>query len=315
MLHNKKGAIFALTAFTVTASLTLPAQANVVASLKPVGFIAAAIADGVTPVDVLLPDGASEHDYSLRPSDAKRLKNADLVVWVGPEMEAFMAKSAAELPAQKNLAMVNIDGIKPLLISGGEDEDEHTAEKSEEQDADAHHHHHGEFNMHLWLSPEIARKTAVAIHGKLLELMPQDKAKLDANLQQFEVALADTDKRVSAQLAPVRNKGYFVFHDAYTYFEKQYGLSPTGHFTVNPEIQPGAQRLHQIRTQLVEQKADCVFAEPQFRPAVIDAVARGTQVRKGTLDPLGTDISLAKDSYVKFLSQLSSQYESCLNGA
>lgn len=315
MLHNKKGAIFALTAFSVTASLTLPAQANVVASLKPVGFIAAAIADGVTPVDVLLPDGASEHDYSLRPSDAKRLKNADLVVWVGPEMEAFMAKSAAELPAQKNLSMVNIDGVTPLLISGGEDEDEHTAEKSEEQEADAHHHHHGEFNMHLWLSPEIARKTAVAIHGKLLELMPQDKAKLDANLQQFEVALADTDKRVSAQLAPVRNKGYFVFHDAYTYFEKQYGLSPTGHFTVNPEIQPGAQRLHQIRTQLVEQKAVCVFAEPQFRPAVIDAVARGTQVRKGTLDPLGTDISLAKDSYVKFLSQLSSQYESCLNGA
>jgi len=315
MLHNKKGAIFALGALTVSALLTLPAQANVVASLKPVGFIAAAIADGVTPVEVLLPDGASEHDYSLRPSDAKRLKNADLVVWVGPEMEAFMAKSAAELPAQKNLAMVNIDGVKPLLISGGEDEEEHAAEKSEDQDADAHHHHHGEFNMHLWLSPEIARKTAVAIHGKLLELMPQDKAKLDANLQQFEVALADTDKRVSAQLAPVRNKGYFVFHDAYTYFEKHYGLSPAGHFTVNPEIQPGAQRLHQIRTQLVEQKAVCVFAEPQFRPAVIDAVSRGTQVRKGTLDPLGTDISLAKDSYVKFLSQLSSQYESCLNGA
>ncbi|MBK5014503.1 zinc ABC transporter substrate-binding protein ZnuA [Pantoea sp. S62] len=315
MLHNKKGTIFALTALSVSALLTLPAQANVVASLKPVGFIAAAIADGVTPVEVLLPDGASEHDYALRPSDAKRLKNADLVVWVGPEMEAFMAKSAAELPAQKNLAMVNIDGVKPLLISGGEDEDEHAVEKSEDQDAEAHHHHHGEFNMHLWLSPEIARKTAVAIHGKLLELMPQDKAKLDANLQQFEVALADTDKRVSAQLAPVRNKGYFVFHDAYTYFEKHYGLSPAGHFTVNPEIQPGAQRLHQIRTQLVEQKAVCVFAEPQFRPAVIDAVSRGTQVRKGTLDPLGTDISLAKDSYVKFLSQLSSQYESCLNGA
>ncbi len=145
--------------------------------------------------------------------------------------------------------------------------------------------------------------------------MPQDKAKLDANLQHFQTELADTDKRISAQLAPVRNKGYFVFHDAYTYFEKHYGLSPTGHFTVNPEIQPGAQRLHQIRTQLVEQKAVCVFAEPQFRPAVIDAVARGTAVRKGTLDPLGTDISLSKDSYVKFLSQLSSQYEACLKGA
>ena len=314
MLHIKKGALFALTAFSVTASLTFSAQANVVASLKPVGFIAAAIADGVTPVDVLLPDGASEHDYALRPSDAKRLKNADLVVWVGPEMEAFMAKSAAELPAQKNLAMVNIDGVKPLLISGGEDEDEHTAEKSEEQDADAHHHHHGEFNMHLWLSPEIARKTAVAIHGKLLELMPESKDKLDANLKHFEAELSSADAKIGNELAPVKGKGYFVFHDAYTYFEKHYGLTPLGHFTVNPEIQPGAQRLHQIRTQLVEQKATCVFAEPQFRPAVIDAVARGTNVRSGTLDPLGTNITPARDSYVKFLSQLSSQYTSCLKG-
>ena len=87
-----------------------------------------------------------------------------------------------------------------------------------------------------------------------------------------------------------------------------------GHFTVNPEIQPGAQRLHEIRTQLVEQKATCVFAEPQFRPAVIEAVARGTSVRMGTLDPLGTGIKLGKESYPQFLDQLAKQYSSCLKG-
>ena len=315
MLHKKKGRFFAFSAFSLAAAMSLSAHANIVASIKPVGFIAAAIAEGVTPVDVLLPDGASEHDYALRPSDAKRLKNADLVVWVGPDMEAFMSKSAAELPAKKNLEIVDIQGVSALLISGDDEDEHHEQNKSEDQDSSHHHHDHGQYNMHVWMSPEIARKTAVAIHGKLLELMPQDKAKLDANLQQFETELADTDKRIGAQLAPVRNQGYYVFHDAYTYFEKHYGLSPTGHFTVNPEIQPGAQRLHQIRTQLVEQKAVCVFAEPQFRPAVIDAVARGTQVRKGTLDPLGTDISLSKDSYMKFLLQLSSQYETCLKGA
>ncbi|WP_394550599.1 zinc ABC transporter substrate-binding protein ZnuA [Pantoea sp. SGAir0183] len=315
MLHNIKGVGFTLAALAFATAVALPAHANVVASIKPVGFIASAIADGVTPVEVLLPDGASEHDYALRPSDVKRLQNADLVVWVGPEMEAFMTKSAAALPEKKNLEIVQIPGVKTLLLRGGEDDD-HDDHEAAEHDQDAeHHHHHGEFNMHLWMSPEIAQKTAVAIHEKLLELMPQDKAKLDANLQHFEAELADTDKRIISQLAPVKDKGYFVFHDAYTYFEKHYGLSPTGHFTVNPEIQPGAQRLHQIRTQLVEKKAVCVFAEPQFRPAVIDAVARGTQVRKGTLDPLGTDISLGKDSYVKFLSQLSSQYETCLKGA
>ena len=319
MLHNKQRMFFSLSATAVLAALALPAHSAVVASIKPLGFIAAAISEGITPVEVLLPDGASEHDYSLRPSDVKRIKNADLVVWVGPEMEAFLTKPAAALPASKNLEIAALPAVKSQLIRGGEEEEEHeeghASDKSEDQDSSHTHHHHGEYNMHLWMSPKIAQESAVAIHGKLLELMPESKAKLDANLQQFEAALAETDKHIGAQLAPVRNKGYFVFHDAYSYFEKHYGLSPAGHFTVNPEIQPGAQRLHQIRTQLVEQKAVCVFAEPQFRPAVIDAVSRGTSVRKGTLDPLGMGISLTKDSYVKFLSQLSSQYASCLNGA
>ncbi|WP_455812994.1 zinc ABC transporter substrate-binding protein ZnuA [Pseudomonas graminis] len=318
MLHKKTRALSMLAGLSVAASLALPAHADVVASVKPVGFIAAAIADGVTPVNVLLPDGASEHDYALRPSDIKRLKSADLVVWVGPEMEAFMTKSAASLPAQKNVEMSALPGVKALLLKGGEDEEEeeHEAHAGHSHEAaDSHdHHHHGEYNMHLWMSPEISKQTAIAIHGKLLELMPQSKDKLDANLQHFEAELASADAKISNQLAPVKGKGYFVFHDAYTYFEKHFGLTPLGHFTVNPEIQPGAQRLHQIRTQLVEQKAACVFAEPQFRPAVIEAVARGTTVRSGTLDPLGTDITPGKDSYVTFLSQLSSQYVSCLKG-
>ncbi len=144
--------------------------------------------------------------------------------------------------------------------------------------------------------------------------MPQSRAKLDANLKAFEASLAQADKQVGNELAPLKGKGYFVFHDAYGYFEKQYGLTPLGHFTVNPEIQPGAQRLHEIRTHLVEQKAVCVFAEPQFRPAVVEAVARGTSVRMGTLDPLGIGIKLGKESYPQFLTQLSSQYASCLKG-
>ena len=314
MLHKNKPLLTLLSALGFAASLATPAHAALVASVKPLGFIAAAIADGVTPVEVLLPDGASEHDYSLRPSDIKRLRGADLVVWVGPEMEAFMPKAVAQLPAQKSLELAELATVKPLLIRG-EDDDEHEHNAANQaNDEEAHHHHHGEYNMHLWMSPEIARQSAVAIHAKLLELMPQSRDKLDANLQHFEAELATADTQIGTQLAPVKGKGYFVFHDAYTYFEKHFGLTPTGHFTVNPEIQPGAQRLHQIRTELVEHKATCVFAEPQFRPAVIDAVARGTQVRSGTLDPLGTSIAVDRDSYVKFLSQLSSQYASCLKG-
>lgn len=315
---QKNTLLFAALSAALWGTAAKSAEAAVVTSLKPLGFIASAIADGVTQTQVLLPDGASEHDYSLRPSDAKRLQNADLVVWIGPEMEAFMDKSTQSIPDNKKVTIAQLEGVKPLLMKGADDDDDdhdhdggHDHGNSEKGDA---HHHHGDYNMHLWLSPEIARLSAVAIHNKLVELMPQSRARLDANLKDFEANLAATDKQVASELAPVKGKGYFVFHDAYGYYEKHYGLTPLGHFTVNPEIQPGAQRLHQIRTQLVEQKATCVFAEPQFRPAVVESVARGTSVRMGTLDPLGTNIQLSKESYPAFLTQLATQYASCLKG-
>ncbi|OAT78561.1 zinc ABC transporter substrate-binding protein [Mangrovibacter phragmitis] len=320
MLHKKT---FLCAGFTVAlwAGTTVVAQADVVTSIKPLGFIASAIADGVTKTEVLLPDGASAHDYALKPGDIIKLKNSDLVVWVGPDMEAFMQKPVAQQAGDKNIALSTLAAVKPLLMKGGDDDDHdhehvqsdaaHHDKQDENSDDD---HHHGEYNMHIWLSPEISKLAAVAIHDKLVELMPKNKAKLDANLQQFEAELARTDKQIADELSPVKTKGYFVFHDAYGYFEKQYGLTSLGHFTVNPEIQPGAQRLHNIRTELVEQKAVCVFAEPQFRPAVVEAVARGTGVRIGTLDPLGSGIALGKDSYMQFLTHLSHQYTSCLEG-
>lgn len=309
MLHKKTLLFVALSTMLSTAP-AFNAHAAVVTSIKPLGFIASAIADGVTDTEILLPDGASEHDYSLRPSDVKRLQGADLVVWVGPEMEAFMQKSVRQLPEQKQLQLSALETVKPLLMKGHHDDDHehHDDDKSDED------HHHGDYNLHIWLSPEVAQRSAVAIHDKLVELMPEHRARLDANLHDFTSGLAEADKTVGSVLAPVKGKGYFVFHDAYGYFEKHYGLSPLGHFTVNPEIQPGAQRLHKIRTELVEHKAVCVFAEPQFRPAVIHAVAQGTQVRTGSLDPLGIGVALGKDSYMQFLTQLSNQYASCLKG-
>ncbi|MBX9444963.1 zinc ABC transporter substrate-binding protein ZnuA [Dickeya chrysanthemi] len=324
-----------LTTGTLLASLSAATgvSAAIVTSIRPLAFITTAIADGVTPTEVLLPDGASPHDYALRPSDVQRLKSADLVIWVGPEMEAFLPKALQSLPAERQLALSQQSTIHSLLLRESHPEQvaaenhtphdadhdgqasdghDHSHHPENHQDDDDDGHHHGEFNMHLWLSPEMAQASAVAIHAKLLERMPQNKDKLDANLRKFTEKLAQTDKNIVNMLMPVRGRGYFVFHDAYGYFERHYGLTPLGHFTINPAIAPGAQRLNQIRTQLVEHKAVCVFAEPQFRPAVINAVAKGTDVRIGVLDPLGSDIVPDQDSYVRFLSQLSEQYLSCL---
>ncbi|RJT47166.1 zinc ABC transporter substrate-binding protein ZnuA [Rahnella woolbedingensis] len=308
MIQKKSVKRMFLATAILSSTAVFSTQAAVVASVRPLGFIASAIADGVMPTEVLLPDGASPHDFALRPSDISRMRSADLVVWVGPEMEAFMTKSAAQLPPNRQVEIATLPTVKPLLLKGTDDEHDH--DHAHENDGDEHQH--GEYNMHVWLSPEIARQTAIAIHNQLVQLVPQKKQQLDANLSHFEDGLTKADKNLGSILQPVQGKGYFVFHDAYGYFEKHFGLAPLGHFTINPEIQPGAQRLHLIRTQLVEQKATCVFAEPQFRPAVITAVAQGTKVRMGTLDPLGSSIALGADSYVNFLSQLTNQYLSCL---
>lgn len=218
MLH-KNTLLFAALSAALWGTTAQDVNAAVVASLKPLGFIASAIADGVTETQVLLPDGASEHDYSLRPSDVKRLQNADLVVWIGPEMEAFMQKSANQIADTKKVTIAELSGVKPLLMKGSDDDgDEHEGHHAHDEKGDGDHHH-GEYNMHLWLSPEIARLSAVAIHDKLVELMPQSRAKLDANLKDFEAQLAATDKQVGNELAPLKGKGYFVFHDAYGYYE------------------------------------------------------------------------------------------------
>lgn len=309
MQHATRLVGLALSGILLTLTLINSVSANVLASIRPLGFIAAAISDGVTATEVLLPDGVSPHDYALRPSDIQRLRQADLVVWIGPEMEVFLTKPMQQIDQKRQIELMDVAAIQPLLISNNQAEQ---AENDHHDHHDHHDHEHGQFDSHLWLSPAIAKQAALAIHARLVVQLPENRAKLDDNLDKFVQELERTEQNLDKILRPVHGKGYFVFHDAYRYFENHFGLTQLGHFTVNPEIQPGAQRLHQIRTKLVEHHAVCVFAEPQFRPAVIDTVAQGTNVRKGTLDPLGSGIELSRDSYVRFLIQLSQQFTSCL---
>lgn len=291
------------------ASLTFishTSTAAVVTSVKPLAFIAAAITDGVTTTEILLPDGSSPHTYALRPSDVKRLRDAELVIWIGKGMEAFLDKPLQQLDNKNRLTLASVPAIEALLLKN-EDADAH-----DDHHGHDHDHNHNDVDMHIWLSPAIAKQIAIAIHEKLVSLRPQDKDKFDINLQLFIQELERTEQNLDKILKLIKGKGYFVFHDAYQYYENYFGLTQLGHFTINPEIQPGAQRLHQIRTILVEQKVQCVFAEPQFRPAIIDSMTQGLNVKHGILDPLGMNIKLSRDSYSEFLTQLSSQFLSCL---
>ncbi|OCG62677.1 zinc ABC transporter substrate-binding protein ZnuA, partial [Gilliamella sp. Fer4-1] len=285
------------------------ANAKVISSVKPIGFIVEAIASGVTDNDILLPDGASPHSYYLKPSDLAKVKSAELVVWVGEDMEDFMPTILKSIDKQKQIELMAIPEIKVLLRTGHEDH-EHEDTHSHPIPANGRH---GEYDEHIWLSPKIAKVIAQSIHDRLITLYPDKNALIDANLNEFIIKLAETEQNIAKKLINVQNRGYFVFHDAYGYFESRFGLKNLGSFTINPAIQPGVQKVYAIQQALKEHRAVCVFREPQFSPAVIEKIVNGTDVRIGELNPLGTGIALSKDAYSQFLAKLTEQLLDCLD--
>ncbi|HHQ4684116.1 TPA: zinc ABC transporter substrate-binding protein ZnuA [Aeromonas veronii] len=303
--------------FTALLAVSLPVRAiEVLTTIKPLGFIAAAITDGVSEPKVLLPTGASPHDFSLRPSDIRSINSADLVVWVGPELEGFMAKPLANHPHA--LALTQVEGM-PLFnyatqdSHDSHDHDDHDHAAHEHGDHDEGHegHHHEGVDPHIWLGPTQAKVIAKAIASELGKLDPANQARYDANLAAFDTKVDAKDKVIAGQMKAVNEKGYFVFHEAYGYWERHYGMSSKGHFTVSPERRPGAKTLVDIRKALEEKQASCIYAEPQFSPAVIESVARNTGAKVLLLDEVGEQVSLGPDGYPQFMQQLADAFAQC----
>lgn len=290
--------------------LILNANANIISSVKPIAFITQAISDGVTNSDILLPDGTSPHTYSLKPSDLAKIKTADLIIWVGEDLETFMPTVLKNIDKNKQIELMDIPTIKSLLRTSTNNHDQ---QKTHTHNNDYDHDHHGEYDEHIWLSPKIANEIAQAVHDKLISIYPDKKDIFDENLNEFTVKLAETEQNIAKKLINVQNSGYFVFHDAYGYFESQFGLKNLGSFTINPAVQPGVQTVYAIKRELKEHQAVCVFREPQFSPAVIEKIVNGTDVRIGELNPLGTDITLSKNAYSQFLLKLTQQLLDCLD--
>ncbi|MBL0443375.1 zinc ABC transporter substrate-binding protein ZnuA [Aeromonas veronii] len=303
--------------FTALLAVSLPVRAiEVLTTIKPLGFIAAAITDGVSEPKVLLPTGASPHDFSLRPSDIRNINSAGLVVWVGPELEGFMAKPLANHPHA--LALTQVEGM-PLFnyatqdSHDSHDHDDHDHAAHEHGDHDEGHegHHHEGVDPHIWLGPTQAKVIARAIASELGKLDPANQARYDANLAAFDTKVDAKDKVIAGQMKAVNEKGYFVFHEAYGYWERHYGMSSKGHFTVSPERRPGAKTLVDIRKALEEKQASCIYAEPQFSPAVIESVARNTGAKVLLLDEVGEQVPLGPDGYPQFMQQLADAFAQC----
>lgn len=306
----------ALTSLMLTG--TAFAVPNVVASTKPVHSLVAAVMAGVGEPGLIVKGSASPHTYSLRPSDAAALENADIVFWTGHGMELFLADALDTLSTKaETVELADAEGITLLPVREGGAFEHHShgdghAEEGHEHEEHGHAHEEGEGDMHFWLDPENAKLMVTDIAKVLSAADPDNAAKYNANAETEIAALGALETEINASLIGVKDKPFIVFHDAYQYFEKRFGLDVAGSITVSPEVMPGAARVDQLRTKVKELGATCVFAEPNFEPTIVKTIIEGTNAKAGVLDPEGSALTEGPDLYANLLRALATGLVDCL---
>lgn len=343
MIGNIRSLCLASAAFALTPSGAAWAFDGVVASIKPVHSLVAAVMDGVGEPALVVSGTGSEHIYSMRPSDAQALENASVVFWVGDGMETFLKGPIETLAGDARVvALEDAPGLIRLDYREGgpfeahshdhdDDEDDHAHEDGHDhhddddgEDDHAHgdghgHHHdddddhaHGRYDLHFWLDPVNAKALVAEIERTLSEADPANAERYRRNAADYSQRLDALVEEIVEQLAPVRDRPAVVFHDAYQYFEQRFGVNVAGSITVSPEIIPGAQRIAEIKAKISELDAACVFSEPQFEPRLVSVVTEGTDAKTGVLDPLGAELEDGPELYVQLIRSLSTSLSTCL---
>ena len=299
------------------------AEIKVVASIKPIHSLASYLMDGVKKPDLIVDGYASPHGFAMKPSDAKMLQEADLIFWVGEDIESFLVKPLGSIAKKaEKIELMEIRGINKLkfrernIFEGHDDhehkEDDHDDHAKKEDGHDDHGHEghaHGEFDPHIWLDPLNAKKILKEMAKHLIE---NDQANESIYKENLKKANKDLDKLVK-QVKSELNKDFksIVFHDAYQYFEKRFEVNVLGAFTVNTDVLPGAEQLSEIREIIEHEKVTCVFSEPQFNPNIINAVAKDTNIKTGVLDPLGATLNPGKGLYFDLISNMAKSFKGC----
>lgn len=303
--------------YAALASLMLTGTAlaapAVVASTKPIHSLVAAVMAGVGDPGLIVKGSASPHTYSLRPSDASALENADIVFWTGHGMELFLADALDTLSTKAEVVELSkAPGIELLpMREGGAFEPHSHGGEDHDHDHD-HAHEEGEGDMHFWLDPENAKLMVTDIADVLSKADPDNAATYNANAATEIASLSALETEVAATLVGVKDKPFIVFHDAYQYFEQRFGLDIEGTITVSPDAMPGAARVDELRTKVSTLGASCVFAEPNFEPAIVRTIVEGTDAKTGVLDPEGSALAEGPGLYGDLLRGIAKGLVDCL---
>ena len=313
-LHFKYGMIVSIFSLLSLFS-NAQAEIKVVASIKPIHSLVSYVMDGVGTPNILVDGSSSPHSFQLKPSHAKMLQDADIVFWIGEDLESFLETPLSSIATNAaKITLMELDDIELLkfrekhIFDKHDDHEEHAEEQAEHED---HHdeHNHGEFDIHFWLDPEIAKVMVKSIARELSDIDVANKSIYKANALK---AIGELDELIEATKLKInKDASYVVFHDAYQYFEQRFGIEVLGALSVNPEILPGAKQLAEIREVIEHENVKCIFSEPQFNPSIAKTIAADMDVKAAVLDPLGAELEPGKDLYFDLIGDMASSFESC----
>lgn len=323
------GAGVALRAFvralTVAGALLAPGAGalaasppSVVVTIKPLHALVAQVMAGVASPELLVKGTASPHTFALRPSETKLLHGAALFVRMSEAVEPFTARVVRSLPASVQVVTLQ-DAPRLKLLTRRTDA---TFERhGHGSGARGHDHGHGRsqaaagaegIDGHAWLDPDNAIAMAERIAAILGAKDPTNAAAYAANAGTLVGRLKALGDELDRDLKPIAARPYIVFHDAYQYLERRYGLNVVGSISVSPEVPASGKRLRELRRKITELGAVCVFAEPQVDTRLVENLIEGTRARSGTLDPEGGTLEQGPDLYFTLMRKLAGDLKSCL---
>ena len=296
------------------------AEIKVVASIKPIHSLASYLMDGVSKPSLIVDGYASPHGFALKPSHAKMLQEADIIFWVGEDLENFLEKPLNSIAKKaEKIELLEAKGLNKLkfrernIFDGhddhGHDDDGHK-KKDDHDDHDDHEgHHHGEYDPHIWLDPINAK---IILNEMVEHLIENDAKNASTYKSNLDKPLKDIDKLTMEVMNELnQSTSSIVFHDAYQYFEERFNVNVLGAFTVNTDVMPGAEQLAEIREIIEHDKVSCIFSEPQFNPDIINAVAKDMDIKTGVLDPLGATLDPGKGLYFDLIKNMSKSFKGC----
>ena len=313
------------------ATVALAEVPRVATDIAPVQSLAAQVMGSLGEPAVILPPGASPHGYAMRPSEAQALAKADVVFWIGEGLTPWLERPLASLAG--SAAVVELSeapGVTRLPYrqgatfeahhhdgDAGEDEaaegadhDYEDALAGHEHEDAADHDHHGD-DPHLWLDPGNARAWLTAMAEALAAADPQNAAAYRANAAAAVGEIDRLEGEIAAEMAPLHDLRFIVFHDAFQYYEHRFGLQAAGAISLGDARDPGAARVAEIRDLVRDQDIACVAAEPQFKPGLVATVTEGTGAKTTVLDPIGVGLAPGPELYRTLLRNIAAGFEAC----